>query len=88
MNYNTTGDITATVVGDNGTERTYEFGNRTLGGEENLVGYSPLTDGQHRIPIRQKSDRYTLTFTTETYLPLEVRDFEFNGNMSRRGRRL
>jgi len=88
MNYNTTGDLTATIESDNGSVRQYEYGNRTLGGAENLVGFAPLVDGQHRVPIRQKSDRYKLTFSTSSHLPLEVRDFEYNGNLARRGRRL
>jgi hypothetical protein len=103
MNYNTTGELTATISSDNTssrtynyatvtlndvTTRTYNYDNRTLGGVENLVGFAPLVDGQHRVPIRQKSDRYQLTFETSSHLPLEVRDFEYNGNLSRRGRRL
>lgn len=88
MNYNTIGDIKATVTSDNGSVRVYEYNNRTLGGPENLVGFAPLVDGQHRVPIRQKSDKYTLTFSTNSHLPLEVRDFEYSGNMNRRGGRL
>lgn len=88
MNYNTTGELTATVSNEYGGDKVYPYGNRTLGGPENLIGFAPLVPGQHRVPIRQKADRYTLMFSTESHLPLEVRDFEYNGNMNRRGRRL
>jgi len=88
MNYNTSGDVTATIESDNGSIREYSYTNRTLGGPENLVGFAPLVEGQHRVSIRQKADRYKLTFSTDSYLPLEIRDFEYNGNLSRRGRRL
>lgn len=88
MNYNTSGDITATVALVNGNERVAELSNRTLGGPENLIGFAPLVEGQHRVSIRQKSDKYTLTYNTWSHLPLEVRDFEYNGNLNRRGRRI
>jgi hypothetical protein len=88
INYNTTGDITATVTDDYGRERTSEYGNRVFGAAENIVGFATLTEGQHRIPIRAKSDKYTLTIETESHIPLTIRDFSFNGNLNRRGTRI
>ena len=88
LNYNTTGDVYALVKSKNGTSRTYSYNNRTLGGAENLIGFAPLVEGQHRTPIRQKADQYSLTYYTNSHLPLEIRDFEYNGNMNRRGRRI
>jgi len=88
MNYNTSGPLSATVESKYGAVREYQYSNRTLGGPENLVGFAPLVGGQHRVSIRQRSDQYTLTFMTNSHLPLEVRDFEYNGNLNRRGRRL
>lgn len=88
MNYNSSGDITATVKDLYGNEKVLELSNRTLGGPENIVGFAPLTTGQHRVPIRKRSDGFTLVYTSTSYLPLEVRDFEYNGNLNRRGGRL
>lgn len=88
INYNTTGDITATVTDDYGRERTSSYGNRVFGAAENIVGFATLTEGQHRIPIRAKSDKYTLTIATEDHIPLTIRDFSFNGNLNRRGMRI
>lgn len=88
MNYNSSGDITATVTDLYGNERTLYLSYRTLGGPENIVGFAPLTAGQHRVPIRKRSDGYSLVYTSTSYLPLEVRDFEYNGNLNRRGRRV
>ena len=59
INYNTTGDITAIVTDDYGRERTSSYGNRVFGAAENIVGFATLTEGQQRIPIRAKSDKYT-----------------------------
>jgi hypothetical protein len=88
INYNTTGDITATVTDIYGRERTSEYGNRVFGNAANIVGFATLTEGQHRIPIRAKSDKYTLTIKTESHIPLTIRDFSFNGNLNRRGMRI
>ena len=88
INYNMTGDLTATVTDSYGRERTSSYGNRVFGAAENIVGFATLTEGQHRIPIRAKSDKYTLTIETEDYVPLTIRDFSFNGNWNRRGQRI
>ena len=88
MNYNTTGDLIAYIQNPYGGLREHPLTGRTLGGPENLVGFAPLVPGQHRVTIRQKSDRYTLAYITESHIPLEIRDFEFNGNLNRRGRRI
>lgn len=88
MNYNTTGDVKATVTKDSGGTIEKEFNNRILGDANNLVGFAPLIEGSHRMAIRQKSDRYSLSYTTNSHLPLEVRDFEYDGNLNRRGRRI
>lgn len=88
MNYDQTGNITAEVEDLYGNIRKQEFGNRTLGGPENLVGFSPIFAGQHRVTVRKKSDSYTLSYKGRSHLPLVVRDFEFNGNLNRRGRRI
>ena len=88
INYNTTGDVTATVTNVSGNERTSEYSNRRLGDVNNIVGFAPLVEGQHRIPIKAKSDKYTLTIETSDYVPLTIRDFSFNGNLNRRGQRI
>jgi len=88
MNYDQTGNITAEITDLYGNTREQKFGNRTLGGPENLVGFSSEFAGQHRVTIRKKSDSYTLAYKGRSHLPLVVRDFEFNGNLNRRGRRI
>lgn len=88
INYNTTGDLTATVQDAYGRDRVSEYGNRVFGSAENIVGFATLNEGQHRIPIRAKSDKYTLTIKTDSHIPLTIRDFSFNGNLNRRGMRI
>jgi hypothetical protein len=88
INYNTSGDIIAQVIDPYGNIRESTYGNRTLGGPENIIGFATLVEGQHRIPIRKRSDKYTLTLITESHIPFAVRDFSFNGNLNRRGQRI
>lgn len=88
VNYNTSGDVRARVKDKYGNVRETTLGNRTLGGPENLVGFAPLVEGQHRIPIRKKSDQFELVLITESHLPLAIRDFSYNGNLNRRGARM
>jgi len=88
VNYNTTGAVTAIVEDIYGRERTSEYNNRIVGGPENIIGFATLVEGQHRIPIRAKSDKYTLTIETDSHIPLTIRDFSFNGNLNRRGQRI
>ena len=88
VNYITCGDMTATVSDLYGNSRVVSLGNRTFGGPENIIGFAPLVEGQHRIAIRARSDKYTLSLDTESHIPLTIRDFSFNGNLNRRGQRI
>lgn len=88
VNYVTSGAVSAIVEDPYGNTRTLELSNRTFGGPENIIGFAPLVEGQHRIPIRAKSDRYTLTLNTDSHIPLAVRDFSFDGTLNRRGSRI
>ena len=88
VNYITCGDTTATISDLYGNSRVVNLGNRTFGGPENIIGFEPLVEGQHRIAIRARSDKYTLSLDTESHIPLAIRDFSFNGNLNRRGQRI
>jgi hypothetical protein len=88
VNYNTSGDIVAEVEDNYGNVRESSYSNRTLGGPENLIGFAPLVQGQHRIPIRKRSEEYKLTIKTDSHLPLAIRDFSLTGNFNRRGQRI
>ena len=88
INYNTTGEIIATVTDSYGRNRSSTYGNRVFGSASNIIGFAPLVEGQHRIPIRAKADKFTLTIETSSHIPLTIRDFSFNGNWNRRGQRI
>ena len=88
LNYNESGEITATIISSSGAERTVNLTNRILGSPENIIGFATIGEGQHRVTIRQRSDKYKLTFETTSHLPLIIRDLEYNGNLNRRGRRI
>ena len=88
LNYNQSGEITATIINASGSSRTVKLNNRTLGSPENIIGFATITEGQHKVTIRQRADKYILTYETDSHLPLIIRDLEFNGNLNRRGRRI
>jgi len=88
VNYNTSGEITAEVEDNYGNVRESAYSNRTLGGPENIIGFAPLVQGQHRIPIRKRSEQYNLTIKTDSHLPLAIRDFSLTGNFNKRGQRI
>lgn len=88
MNYETSGVVYATVTDFSGVEHEYTLTPRVIGNLGNLVGVPELTPGRHKVGIRQRSDKYSLVYRTDSYFPLQVRDFEFNGNLNRRGGRV
>jgi len=88
INYNSSGGVKITITRKSGQVKTKDYGYRVLGSPGNKVGFAELEEGVHNVPIHLKSDSYTLTLQTDSYLPLEIRDFEFNGLLSRRGLRL
>lgn len=86
MNYEMAGSFDVAVEGVYGLSK-YSYNNRVLGREGNIVGLSGEVGGAYRIPIRQWSDSVRVLISTNSHRPLQVRDFEYEGNWSPRGTR-
>lgn len=88
LNYDTTGYLKATVRDIYGQEEVNEFNGRVFGDVNNLVGFAPLIDGQFNFPVLQMAEHVTIIITSDSYLPLRIRDMEFSGQFTQRGRRI
>jgi hypothetical protein len=88
FHYDVTGTVTAKLETGSGVISEKIYNNRFIGSANNTVGYSESTSGTHRVPIRQKSDRFELTLLTEDIFPLQIREMEFDGNYNPRGRKI
>lgn len=88
LNYETTGYILATVKDIYGQSEVNEFNGRVFGDVNNLVGFAPLIDGQFNFPVLQMAEHVTIEITSDSYLPLRIRDMEFTGQFTQRGRRI
>lgn len=85
VNYDMSGVCLSVVKDTLGREKTQDLYPRIVGNGLNLVGFSPITDGVFRIPVRSKSDRYEFTIKTSSHIPLQIREIEYDCNYHRRG---
>lgn len=88
INYAITGNTLVYVENDWGNVREYNFNGRIIGGISNLVGFAPLSPGQYTFPVRQDSDRVTFRLESVSHLPFQLRDMEWRGKFTQRGRRV
>lgn len=88
LNYETTGYIRVTVNDIYGQSEVNEFNGRVFGDVNNLVGFAPLIDGQYCFPVLQEAEKVTIEITSDSYLPLRIRDMEFSGQFTQRGKRI
>lgn len=86
--YISTGDVTFTVTDSFNRERSVVKGNRRLNYSNNLVGYDPLIAGTHKVGIRKRSDKFTISIISEDHRPFVLRDIQFSGNQKNSGRRV
>jgi len=88
LNYDSSGDVVARVEKNSGSIRTKNLTPRVLGNPNNLIGFAPISTGTYKMTIKQRPDKYTLTYETYSHIPLIIRDFDYNGDLNRRGRRI
>lgn len=88
LNYETTGYLKVSVKDKYGNVDVNEFNGRVFGDVNNTVGFSPLIDGQFCFPVLQLAEDVTIEITSDSYLPLRIRDMEFTGQFTQRGRRI
>lgn len=88
LNYEDSGYVKVTVTDRWRKSREYEFSGRVLGEYNNIVGFAPLREGTHTFPVHQKADSVTVNISSDSYLPLQIRDLEWSGHFHQRSRRV
>jgi len=88
INYEKTGLTRIVVENDWGVTRNYEFNGRAIGGFSNIIGFAPIRPGNYSFPIRQESERISFKLITDSHLPFQLRDMEWRGRFTQRGRRV
>ena len=88
VNFESAGEVKALIRSKAGYNKTFSLTGRVLGSPTNLIGFAPITSGQHIIPVMQKADQVTVELFTEDYVPFEIRDVEWSGQFKQRGRRV
>lgn len=88
LNYEKTGHILVTVSDTDGNSEVNEFDGRVFGDSNNIVGFAPLRDGSFNFPIMREADKFTISVSSDSHLPLQIRDMEHSGQFTQRGRRI
>lgn len=86
LNYDLAGACQATLTNSTGLSRTMDLVPRVIGNGANTVGFSKPVSGTYRIPVRSRATQYELTVTSDSHLPLHIRELEFDGLYNPRGR--
>ncbi len=86
VNYDASGIVNSTVTRPWGSETYKVLYPRIVGSYNNVVGFSPISSDKHVIPVRSNATEYTATIETESHIPLQVREVEYNGSYRPRGR--
>jgi hypothetical protein len=88
INYDKTGLTQVVVENEWGVTRNYEFNSRVIGGFSNIIGFAPILPGKYSFPIRQESEKITFKLITDSHIPFQLRDMEWRGRFTQRGRRV
>lgn len=88
LNYEDTGAFNVRVKNKWGAIREYGFGGRTMGEVGNIVGFAQPASGQLPVPVRDNTRNSELTIYSDSYLPFSLRNIEWRGQMTTRGRRV
>ena len=83
-----TGEVIGQVMSRYGNSEPVRFNGRTVGDINNIVGEQPLSDGKFVMPVRSNADEAEVMFYTDSHLPWTTLDIEWQGQYSKRGRRI
>lgn len=86
LNYESAGICEARIQTNSGHDRKEQLTPRVIGNINNTVGFSRPMGGTYRISVRNRANQYWLTLTSSSHIPLQIREVEFDGTYSRRGR--
>jgi hypothetical protein len=83
-----TGEITGKTISKYGDGSEVRFNGRIVGDIDNVVGEQPLSSEEFIMPFRQDTDEAEVEFYTDSHMPLTLLDIEWQGQYSKRGRRI
>lgn len=83
-----TGSLTATVRSKHYPDFVVQYSGRILGSPVNVIGAPVIDSGVLEIAVRKDSKLATLDLETSTHLPMKIMSIEWDGDYTKRGRRL
>ncbi|QWY83433.1 tail tubular protein B [Rhizobium phage RHph_X3_9] len=83
-----TGEIVARWISKYANGPDIRFNGRIIGAPENQVGEQPLSNDTFVVPFGHKADLADLEIWTESHLPLTMLDIEWEGQYTKRGKRI
>lgn len=83
-----TGEIIGQVLSKFGNGPPVRFNGRIVGDINNVVGKQPLSDDIFTLPFSQKADLAEIQFYTDSHLPMTILDIEWEGQYTKRGKRI
>jgi hypothetical protein len=83
-----TGEITGQVKSKYGDGEPVTFNSRIVGSIDNVVGQQPIATEKFLMPFRMNVDQAEISFYTESHLPLTILDIEWQGQYSKKGKRV
>ena len=88
ISYRDSGSFTATVKNPHYPDYVARYSGRTLGLITNKVGELNLASGAFSVSVRKTLKFTTFVISTDTHLPLNLMAIEWEGDYTKRGRRL
>lgn len=83
-----TGHIIGKMISKYGDGEEVKFEGRVIGSPNNLIGQPALSSEYFEMPFREQTDKGSVQFYTERYMPMTLLDIEWVGQYTKRGRRI
>lgn len=83
-----TGDINGQMFSNYGPSEPVKFQARIVGEIGNRVGKVALSNDTFVMPFRERTDRADFQLYTDSHLPMTLLDIEWQGQYTKRGRRI
>ncbi|NPU64599.1 hypothetical protein HL667_06280 [Bradyrhizobium sp. 83012] len=88
LSHNNSAYFKVEVRNEGRTPYVYEFTGRTLGDANNVLGHIPLKAGKMSIPLLSRSDRVTITLSSDSWMPSAFISAEWSGIHNEKAREL
>lgn len=83
-----TGEAIGRMFSKWGNGPEVKFNGRTVGDIGNVIGVQPIVDAKFTMPFRCNADEAEVEFYTNSHLPMTFLDIEWQGQYTKRGRRI